>query len=161
LLEIHNRLQFNIQSTMAKMLIFYKNKLYSTRGEHNGKGGRNMALFRNPAFEELEDIYIKGKTFGTGNLQFTLTLRSIEPFPQRLLEYDWNVKLVNGVEIQAYMGEGVLSPDGTRLRDIHRKLREYAASLPVEELAKNIDHTIQEIVNNFRNSDRNPTDSDL
>lgn len=114
-----------------------------------------MALFRNPAFDELEDTFFKGKTYGEGNLKFALTLCAIEPFPKRLLDYDWNVKFANGLEIQAHMGEGVFSSDGTRLHDIVRKLRELSSSLPVEQLAQNIDHAIQEIVDNYLKSDKN------
>ncbi|PHG45980.1 MULTISPECIES: hypothetical protein [Bacillus cereus group] len=109
-----------------------------------------MALFRDPAFDTLEETFLTGKTFGEGDVAFTLILCPIETFPRRILDYRWTVKLADDYEFEAYMGELVLSPEHTRFHDIQKKIAKSSCANK-KQIAQKIDLAIQSILDEYVN----------
>ncbi|MGX5592182.1 hypothetical protein [Bacillus thuringiensis] len=109
-----------------------------------------MALFKNPKLQELEDIFLEGKTFEEGDSAFSLTLSEILPFTTRIIDYRWKVRLADGYEFETYMGNELLSLPYTRLKDIQEKISSHLGTLNSEQISMEIDRTIQDIFDEYR-----------
>lgn len=105
-----------------------------------------MAIFRNPKLDQLEDVFLVGKTFGEGDSMFTLTLFKVIPSPSRIMDYRWVVRLADGYEFETYMGEELLSLPYTRLNDIQKKIAEHSSTLNSEQMSEEINCTIQAVL---------------
>lgn len=106
-----------------------------------------MALFGNSNLKKMEEKFFNGHQFNVGAHSFNLTLKKIEPNPNSILHYDWEVTLSDGYIFHAPMGAKNISYPYTRLEviiDILKKAEKYQEDYLANAINDKIDEVYRE-----------------